>query len=112
MIFAWIKKSVTSFVLVIILLSATIGLLASPLALLFGSMNLGPWSVSSPEASLLIFCLGLLAGVLSLHAFNGLAFVWRALSGWALKGPDGPPPAPAGPAPEPLPERTGPIIIP
>jgi len=94
---------IISFVLAVTMISLTLSLLLAPLAMRLVPVNVGPWEFTGTEGALISLALGLLLGVLSLHAINGLAAVWRALARALLSG-DAALPLPA--------EQPGPIIIP
>ena len=60
------------------------------------------WRIVRTEEALLCLALGLVLGLVSFHAMNGLAIGWRALSVWMLS---------SGPARRSQ-LRSGPVVIP
>jgi len=75
---------IVTFVLTVSLLSISAAFLLAPL---LSPLGLGVleidgvvWSVGSPAAAVACAVLGVLIAFLSLHALNGLAWVWRVLA--------------------------------
>jgi hypothetical protein len=95
---------ILSFVLCIVLVSASIALIFTPLIYRHESMVFFHSTIDTPAAAAFCFLGGLLLGCVSLYVSAGLAAGWRALA-QALLGP-----ARTVAAQEAV--RTGPIVIP
>lgn len=92
-----------SFIVSVVLGCLSVGLILTPLLYRHAPVTFFDWQVTSPEGALGCLLVGLVVGVLTLHVTNGLAALWRGLSGAMLTCAY---PAPATAA------RSGPVIIP
>jgi len=95
---------ILSFTIVMVFVATTISFLASALAFRFVPVTFMIWRVDSVDAALIMLALGLLLTILSLHVFNGMAAVWRALAVALLR--------PGEAAVETPPATSRPIVIP
>jgi Putative sensor len=73
---------IVTFVVTISLLAVSASLLIAPFAYPTGLLEWdgAVWNLDSPGAAVLCGMLGVLLAFLSLHVFNGLAWVWRTLA--------------------------------
>ncbi len=71
---------IVSFVIVVVFVATSLSFLASALAFGFAPATFMIWHVDSVDVALIMLALGLLLIILSLHVFNGMAAVWRALA--------------------------------
>ncbi|HVT57908.1 MAG TPA: sensor domain-containing protein [Thermoanaerobaculia bacterium] len=71
---------VVTFCLCVTLLALSAGFLATPF--LYGEFDIrfGPWWIDTLPQALAVAAFGLLLGLLSLHACNAMAWLWRQLA--------------------------------
>ena len=74
-LFAKFPLGLLSFIVVVVLLSLTVGFLSAPLFYEYVTIDFGFWIVDSMSDAALIAIAGLLLWPISLHVFNGLAFI-------------------------------------
>jgi lysylphosphatidylglycerol synthetase-like protein (DUF2156 family) len=94
--------AIATFVITIFLVSFTLALVSAPLFYRYAPVNLFFWHVTRAEEALICAAIGLILGLISVHIFNGIAWLWRAFVTAMLKGTDT-----QGNL-----VRTGPIVIP
>ena len=93
---------VLSFSISITLTSLSLALIATPLVYEIDPLKIGFWKVDTGEESLMCVVVGLVVGIISLHVFNGLAFLWERFTVWMLSVPE---------SAIRQPEASGPIVI-
>ncbi len=95
---------IVSIAIVVAFAATSISFLASALAFSFAPETFMIWHVESVYLALIMLALGLLLIILSLHVFNGMAVVWRALAVALLH--------PRGAVSQATPATARPIVIP
>ena len=106
-LFVKFPLGVLSFCVVVVLVSASLGFVGAPFYYRYATSSgahgvvhhglyFGVGTVDRFWEALLLVPLGLLLAVLSFHAFNGLAAMWRAVARGLLTRDTAPRPAPAG----------------
>lgn len=75
-LFAKFPFGILAFVIGVTAISLTLALVTAPLTYTFLPINVGFWYVDTLEAAVLCAILGLVVGLVSLHAMNGLALLW------------------------------------
>jgi two-component system phosphate regulon sensor histidine kinase PhoR len=85
-LFAKFPFGIFAFVITVVLISLTLGLITAPLTFLLGSIDFGSRMPGTAEAALLCSMLGAGLGVVSLHILNGVALVWGVFARWTLGG--------------------------
>jgi len=87
-LFAKFPFGVFSFSISITLVSLSLGLIATPLVYEIDPLKFGFWKVDTGEESLMCVVVGVVVGIISLHVFNGLAFLWGRFTVWMLSAPE------------------------
>jgi hypothetical protein len=72
--------SVVTFVITVTLVSLCGSLLAAPLLYKSIYIDAYPWFIDGPEAAFWAMAAGIVLTLVSLHALNGLAWLWRQLA--------------------------------
>jgi hypothetical protein len=80
---------IVTFATTVTLLSVSAAFLLTPFVYPTGLLELdgAMWTIDNPWSALLCGVIGLLLVLLSLHVFNGLAWVWRSLASAMLGSP-------------------------
>lgn len=101
-LFAKFPFGVLAFSVSITLTSLSLGLIVTPLLYEIAPLKIGFWKVDTGEESLMCVVVGVVVGIISLHVFNGLAFLWERFTVWMLSVPE---------STLRQPEASGPVVI-
>jgi hypothetical protein len=77
---------IISFVIAVAMLSVTLTLVLAPLLYLSLPLHILNWQVTRLEEAMLCLALGLLLGLITVHALNGIAAIWRQFAARMLEG--------------------------
>lgn len=101
-----------SWIVAVVAISVTLGLLAAPAVDAFGgSVNLGGWQPATPVELLLASLIGLALIVPVIHLLNGLAWLWGRFARLMLGG-GGRPKDPSRTVPEAVSANSHPTLLP